>query len=286
MRQSRFSIRLLALLFSGAIALTAAACSQNTVEPAPGESSSSVSQPAGIPAFINPLGDVDLSRLSTAEKPSEDTLNKMNAAYGQNNDVVGWLYLPGTTIDEAVLQGTDNDYYLRKNITKAYDFNGCYYADYECSFGDRNGISQNTIIYGHSMDDNPDGDRFSQLKKYLDPEFLKAHPYLYFSTPEDTMAFKVFSVMYTDDNLAYLHPEMKNAQFLALVKEMRERSQFDIDVDVNITDKILSLSTCTYIYGSREDQRFVVTGRLVRPGEEMDTPIHVEPNPDPKPPQF
>ncbi len=124
MKQSRFSIRLLALLFSGAIALTTAACSQNTVEPAPGESSSSVSQPAGIPAFINPLGDVDLSRLSTAEKPSEDTLNKMNAAYGQNNDVVGWLYLPGTTIDEAVLQGTDNDYYLRKNITKAYDFNG------------------------------------------------------------------------------------------------------------------------------------------------------------------
>ena len=39
MKQSRFSIRLLALLFSGAIALTTAACSQNTVEPAPGESS-------------------------------------------------------------------------------------------------------------------------------------------------------------------------------------------------------------------------------------------------------
>ena len=74
MKQSRFSIRLLALLFSGAIALTTAACSQNTVEPAPGESSSSVSQPAGIPAFINPLGDVDLSRLSTAEKPREGPL--------------------------------------------------------------------------------------------------------------------------------------------------------------------------------------------------------------------
>ncbi|HCJ13963.1 MAG TPA: SrtB family sortase, partial [Erysipelotrichaceae bacterium] len=42
----------------------------------------------------------------------------------KNADVVGWLYIPGTKIDEVVLKGANNDTYLHHNIDKQYSFAG------------------------------------------------------------------------------------------------------------------------------------------------------------------
>ncbi|MFR9189989.1 MAG: class B sortase [Anaerotruncus massiliensis (ex Togo et al. 2019)] len=119
--------------------------------------------------------------------------------------------------------------------------------------GNRNELSQNTIIYGHSMSDtirdDPEQDKFTQLKKYLDIEWAKKHPYIYFSTAEDDMTWKVFAVSYVDTKLSYNLPEYKDQNFNELIAELKDRSQFDIDVDVTPSDKILILSTCTYPTG-------------------------------------
>ena len=288
MKHSYVLTRTIALLLALVMLLSFAACGDRTPQPSDdGSSSSDVSDSSsGLPAFINPLPEVDLGAINEPELPTPDLLEKINTAYNQNNDVVGWLNIPNTTIDNEVLHTTDNDYYLRRDITKAYNWYGCYYADYECTFGDRNAMAKDTIIYGHSMDDNPEGLKFSQLKKFLDIDFAKNNPYIYLSTPEDNMAWKVFAVFYTDTNLSYINPHVKGADFLNLVNEAKERSQFNYDVDVNATDKLLTLSTCTYVYGSREDQRFVIMARLVRPGEKIEATVDVEKNPNPKAPQF
>ncbi len=284
MKHTHLFSRLTAFMMAMVMLLSFAACGDNSTSPdASSQASSSASQ---IPAFINPLPDVDLNAIAKPELPSAEIREKLNTAYNQNNDVVGWLRIPNTEIDNEVLQGADNNVYLRSDITKGYNWYGCYYADYECLFGDRNSISKDIIIYGHSMNDDPNSTKFSQLKKYVDPEFAKNNPYLYFSTPEDNLVYKVFSVMYTDTNLAYIHPNLKGNEFMKLVSELKDRSQFDFDVDVNSSDKLLTLSTCTYIYGNREDQRFVVVGRLLRPGEEIEPTVKLEKNADVKPPQF
>ncbi len=284
MKHNHLSLRITALIMTLIMMVSFAACGDNSA--APEGSSSQASSSSEVPAFVNPLPDVDLNAIAKPEPPSAEVLDKINTAYNQNNDVVGWLKLNNSDIDNEVLQGADNDVYLRSDITKGYNWYGCYYADFECAFGDRNSISKNTIIYGHSMDDDPNGAKFSQIKKYLDPEYAKNNPYIYFSTPEDNLVYKVFSVMYTDTNLAYIHPNMKGNEFMKLVGELKDRSQFDFDVDVNSSDKIITLSTCTYIYGNREDQRLVVVGRLLRPGEEMEPTVELEKNADVKPPQF
>ncbi len=53
---------------------------------------------------------------------------------------------------------------------------------------------------------------------------------------------------------------------------MKNRSLFDYDVEVDDTDKIVVLSTCTYLYGNtkeeKEQYRFLVVGRLLRPDED------------------
>lgn len=285
MKHNHLSLRITALLMTLIMMVSFAACGDNSAKPE-GSSSQASSSSSEVPEFVNPLPDVDLHAIAKPELPSEEVLDQLNTAYNQNNDVVGWLKLNNTDINNEVLQGADNNIYLRSDITKGYNWYGCYYADFECAFGDRNSVSKNTIIYGHSMNDDPNSTKFSQLKKYLDPEFAKNNPYIYFSTPEDNLVYKIYSVMYTDTNLAYIHPNMKGNEFMKLVAEQKDRSQYDYDVDVNSSDKIITLSTCTYIYGERQDQRFVLVGRLLRPGEEMEPTVNLEKNGDVKAPQF
>lgn len=216
--------------------------------------------------------------------PKESFMQKIVDAYAKNDDTVGWLYVPNTDINESVVQAPDNDYYLRRNLQKSYDWYGCYFADYE-SILTGGKLSRNTIIYGHSMDDNPDGLKFSQLKKWLNIDFAQENPYLYFSTPEKDMVWKIFSVMYTSTKFNYVAADPNNTNFLNIINEARKASQFNYDVDVNATDNILTLSTCTYVYGKENTrQRYVIMARLVRAGEEMPSTITLEKNPSPKQP--
>ena len=215
----------------------------------------------------------------------KDMLTKMAAFAQKTEDTVGWLTVPGTTIDEVVVQAPDNDYYLRRNNMKQSDFNGCYYADYRTNLGARKDLSKNVVIYGHSMDDNPDGARFSQLKKYLDIEYCKQNPYLYFSTPEAELTWQIFAVYYTDINFDYIDPNPDAAKFTNMVSEMKQRSQFVFDVDVSATDTILTLSTCTYKETTnRSNYRYVVQAKLLPAGASLTTPVKVEVNPSPKSP--
>lgn len=48
-----------------------------------------------------------------------------------------------------------------------------------------------------------------------------------------------------------------------IITEAQQRSEYVYDVPVNGEDKILTLSTCSYKYGRRDDVRFVVMAKLV-----------------------
>jgi len=215
-------------------------------------------------------------------------LDKILEYHNKNNDTIGWLYVPGTDINESVVQSTDNSYYLRRTNLRAVDRYGCYFADYECNFTDGH-LPKNTIIYGHSMEmnDDPNGTRFSQLKRWLDPTFAKEHPYIYFSTPEKDMVYKIFTVMYTTTKFNYIDPEPSNTEFLSMLNQSRNSSQYNYPVEVNATDSIITLSTCVYKFTGTwpNNYRYVIMGRLVRPGEETPDTVAIETNPNPKQPQ-
>ncbi len=226
----------------------------------------------------------DAGQQATADI-QKDMLNKMSAFYQKNDDTVGWLNVPGTTIDEPVVQGVDNDYYLRRNNLKQSDFNGCYFADCHTGTGARADISRNIVIYGHSMDDNPDGARFSQLKKYLDIDYCKENPYIYFSTPESSLTWQIFAVYYTDIAFDYIDTDPDDIKYANIISEAKQRSQFIFDVDVGINDNILTLSTCTYKETTnRSNYRYVVMAKLLPAGASLTTPVKVEVNPSPKSP--
>lgn len=289
----------LSLLLALAMVLSMAACGG---KPGPEPSSSDPdSQLSGGGDLSDGSGDPDSSSQdevdsSGSDSPADtrtpkeifnDLAKKTVTSHEKNRDTMGWLYVPGTTIDESVVQGFDNDYYLRRDFLGRNAFDGSYFLDYRTRLGERAQLSPNVVIYGHSMDDNPDGARFSQLKKYLDVEYAKQNPYIYFTTPDsDNMIWQIFAVFYTDISFEYHHPNMDNAQFLSLINEARQRSQLNFDLPVGVNDTILTLSTCTYLFdpAKRANYRFVVMAKLLPAGAEAKTPVKVEVNPTPKAP--
>lgn len=244
----------------------------------------------GKPLFINPL-----------EPPGSESWEAQRNLIGApelgdriadvleiNEDVVGWLSIPNTSINAEVLQGKDNDYYLRRNVEKRYSFDGVYFADYRAVItSDLSELSRNLVIYGHSMDENPDSKLFSQLKKYaLDVDFAKDNPYIFFSTKDKDMIWEVFAVFYCKTDFKYHRPTVEGDDFQYILDEAKARSEYNYNVDVTTDDHILTLSTCTYkhVASYPNNYRYVVMARLVDEGETLSPTADFEINPSPKAP--
>lgn len=269
-------LRALCLVFALLmIVLTTAGCGgqSSTVEPV--SSAVESSEPESEP---EPDNDVEIERVFLVEK--------IDQGIERNADTVGWLYIPNTTIDDAVLQAKDNEYYLRIDEDKKYDIFGCYFADFRCKVTDRDSLVKNTIIYGHAdYRDDPKGKRFSQLFHYAqDIDFVRNNPYIYFSTPEDDLVWQVFAVFFTHIDFNYIQTHPSDEQFQYILDEARARSEYIIDVPVEADDRILTLSTCSgeYVPGDRDNYRLVVMAKLLPNNEVSQPTMEVEVNPSPK----
>lgn len=188
-------------------------------------------------------------------------------------DVVGFLQIGGTNINDVVVQGKDNDFYLRRAAdgSDKYVHEGCYFADYRCFMG----WCQNTIIYGHNLWDETR--KFGQLEKYRNLDFYKQNPVIYFDTPNAVGKWKIVAVFMTnsekEDGVKFYYRDREyqtQEQFLYFIERCRRRSLIDCPVDVKENDRILTLSTCDYELnsGGHAQGRFVVIARKVRPGED------------------
>jgi sortase B len=196
---------------------------------------------------------------------------------------LGYINIPGTSISDWVMWASDNNYFMRKNINEEYDFYGCYYLDQDCRV---NPLSRNMTVYGHNMNDNKSGDKFAQLMNYTDLAFINENQDIFLKTTEGTLLYKVVAVMYSDINWNYIASNPNMATTMEMVQEYKARSQFLTDLPFNENDKYITLSTCTYKYGQREDQRFLVIGRLLREGEDAAVKHTFTVNEAPKEPDF
>ena len=208
---------------------------------------------------------------------------KYKALYAQNTDFVGWLTVPGTSIDTPVYKTDNNSYYLKHDNYDTYTKYGIPFLDKDDSI---NPLSRNTVIYGHNFDNKL---IFDELHNYQDLDFYKENPVIEFNTLYKDYKWKVIAAFHSNGNgdgdngylFYYVATGMGNNNFMEFYDEIQQRSYIHTGVDVQPTDKILTLSTCTYFFdrnGSLENARFAVIARLVRDGEseEVDTSLASE----------
>lgn len=180
-------------------------------------------------------------------------------AYNLNNDVVGWLALPGCDINNRVFQAVDNDYYLRLNEEGEYDIWGCYFLDY-INVNDGYSLPDKvSIIYGHALDDDAESEKFSKLKRYKNADFALANAQISFDLLYANTSWQIFSACDIPITIDYIDPNPDSEKYTTTLEYMLTNSYVDFGVDVTAEDKILVLSTCT----SNPDVRFVVAAKYI-----------------------
>lgn len=205
-------------------------------------------------------------------------INSPEADYwiSKNPDYVGYIYIDGTNVNYPIVQRTTEEYkefYLKHNFLGQEAKAGAIFLDYRCVMGGEN-QSTNMVIYGHNMQDES---MFGQLKKYRDNEdYYRKHPIIQVSSRYETSLYKIFSVFLEDvsvtnsEQFQYYNQIGFNSEeeFYAYANGCKQRSIISNDVDVKYGDKLVTLSTCSSVFGSNGDGRLVIVGRRVRPNED------------------
>lgn len=182
-----------------------------------------------------------------------------------NEDIIGWLYCEDTPINYPILQGENNDQYLRHSYDGAYNMAGSIFVE-ELNRGDFQDF--NTIIYGHHM---KNGSMFAVLDKWADQEFYEEHPVMWLLTPTQDYRIDLFSG-YTTSAYAETYTVFQGNgeelnQYLA---RCVEQSVFQTDVELDGEAHYVVLSTCAYVF---DNARNVVHGMLVPVDSEGGIPI-------------
>ena len=231
-----------------------------------------------IPALTSHSNDDQCSD-PALQRDSEGRFIKFHNLLRVNTDVKGWIIVPDSEIDYPVLQSSaeDPEYYLERNIYREYDRQGSLFIDVKSSV-EKN--SKNIVIYGHNM---KTGAMFHDIARYQDLNFYKDRPIIYFDSLYQTGIWKIFAVIITngstkngDTFFDYTRTEFQDeSDFLNFVHQLRVRSLYNFNVDINENDQLLTLSTCSY---ELPDYRTVVVARKVRDGENLDVDVDASKN--------
>ena len=144
-------------------------------------------------AVVSQIAEPTVTTAQTESEPAEQSAAERNiqALIAENADCIGWLSIDGSNISYPVMHTPSNPQkYLRRNFYGRYSQSGVPFLDGRCDLQ-----STNLIIYGHNM---KNGTMFSDLKKYVDRDFLNAHRTVKFEMVDGIRYFTVTKVLRTD----------------------------------------------------------------------------------------
>ncbi len=168
-------------------------------------------------------------------------------------EIVGWLYSEDTPINYPLVYHQNNSYYLDRLPSGKFSAGGSIFM--ECT-NNPDFSDLNTIFYGHNMNDDS---MFGSLAEYRKQEYYEMHPTMYLLTPEKDYRLDLIGG-YTTPSVSdtYSIPADK-AEWAYLVQKAEENTEFEPIHQAQPGERLVTLSTCSYVY---DDARFVLVGVL------------------------
>lgn len=171
-----------------------------------------------------------------------------------NPDIVGWIYIEDTRVNYPIVQGDDNEHYMTHLFSGKYNSSGCIFLD---SRVEPDFSSWHSILYGHHM---KNGTMFYDLRNYKQQEFFDEHPRALLLTPDGNYTVEFFSgCVASVESSAWDIAFASETEYASWLTSLKTRSLFQTDLAPAPTDRVLTLSTCSYEF---DNARFVLHGIL------------------------
>ena len=185
-------------------------------------------------------------------------LPKLEPLYEMNEDLVGWLSVPGTEIDYPVVYTPyEQNHYLRKAFDGSYAISGTLFLG--APWGEE---TNHSLIFGHHM---RNGSMFGYLNRYAEEAYGLEHRTIRFDTLYEECEYELVAAFYSKvyresdgDSVFryYQYADLSDPEtFDYYVREAKAAALYDTGVEPEYGDRLLSLSTCEY---HTSNGRFVV----------------------------
>lgn len=163
----------------------------------------------------------------------------------ENRDIYAWLYIPGTSINEPLVQMEgDSNYYLSHNSSGKKDTAGALFT--ESVYNHRDFSDPAVVVYGKNSLENR---LFGELQKtYSSPEGLEAYSEIIIYLPEESLRFQVFAASpFRGYHLLHYFKFSNEKRYRAFLQAIDSVKTIDAnrnrEVEVSPGDPLLILST-------------------------------------------
>ena len=202
-------------------------------------------------------------KIESRAESLKDASNKSGSSYKP----VGWLRVQGTNIDYPIY------------FSLVYNFENLADDHFAWTYGDFTSLNNIIYISGHNIKNlsqhpliaNEKHSRFEQLMSFVYYDFAKDNQFMQYTFNGQDYVYQIFSVSFVDsydidifNNIPYSKEQMSE-----YIDEVSKKSLYKYDIDVNENDKLISLDTCTRMFGSNSTSHLRVVGRLLRDGESI-----------------
>lgn len=218
------------------------------------------------------IPDTSAGTEATAQQPNAQTPAEAEASAGSmeaggdwpqvdfaslqdiNPDVIGWIYIEGTDINYPIVQGKENNDYLRRMFDGTPNHAGSIFLDSRCNAAL---TDSHSIIYGHHMKNTT---MFSELEQYKQQAFFDNHTWGWLITPEAHYKLQFFAGYVAETDADAWDLELEGEKRQTWIDHAIAQSCFQSGIVPDEAARIVTLSTCSYDFS---DARFVLHGILV-----------------------
>ncbi len=197
-----------------------------------------------------------------AGKKKADIPIDFDELWAVNTDVYAYIEIPGTKVSYPILQSVDGSVdYLNTTLEKTEGLPGSIYTE---NINSRDFHENNTIIYGHDMND---GSMFGSLHEYDDEEFFRENSLIHVYLPDEAITYHVYAAVVFDDRYipkSYNFDTLnERTRFIEDIKNFGQQpAYFNEEFAPTDKDSMITLSTCIadepsnrwLIIGVRDDE--------------------------------
>ena len=218
-----------------------------------------ISIPVGLIVFFT--NNADGATFKTVDRVKHIKKEKKKEKDAKGYATIGWLRVQGTNIDAPIIK------YDSMEGMEEVNKDDFLWNEYPVEK-----IQKRVNIQGHNilnLSAKPEVGldyftRFENLMSFVYIDFAKENQYIQYTVDGKNYLYQIFAVYFDEVyNLDLYNPdEYSDEEVEAFIQRSLDKSLYKYDVEVNKDETVISLITCTRMYGNDKKQ-FLVVGKMI-----------------------